>query len=653
MFCTKCGNQIPEGSRFCPKCGQETGAKSQVSQNQPFAGGKASSPGGQEIQESKKERKGRKRALIALLVVLLLALAAGGAFLGKKAIAQRQYAEQLALGDRYMEDLEYEAAVEAYNAAIEIEPNREDAYLGLAEAWLALGKPEEALNALQDGYERTGSDTILERLQELQEEQKNSQADDKAADGENGQQDITQQQNSVPQADQEPVDILVRQVDNSKFPEITFYASVTQADGETVKNLTKEDFMIREIDGQGNVKDASLSDVYQVMGADRVSMNLVLDSSGSMDSSNKIGQAKNAAISFVEKVNLQRGDAIEIIKFDDFVYLEQEFTSDYDMLHDAINNITLGGRTALLDGIYAGLMQTYYESGAKCVIAFTDGEENASSYTFDDVVNMAKTTGIPVFIIGIGSYYNYSELEELAKQCSGNYYSASESELETILEDIYMQIYQEQQDYYVFKYTSPDTSTTPRSISLETSENAQIFGNYQKEYAPVADLSGDFSDAYANLDYMITDSSGRKVTEQDLQGMSLAQLRIARNEIFARHGRQFRDVMLNKWFYSKTWYLNIVTKYSPDDFDAISPSPLSRLEIENVEFIKAYEDQLTATQDIFPDAANTLLSDYDLCLSKDVLKRALTQLQGYRNTAVLEENKQLIQNAIDQDEVVY
>ena len=26
MFCTKCGNQIPDGSRFCPQCGNQTGA---------------------------------------------------------------------------------------------------------------------------------------------------------------------------------------------------------------------------------------------------------------------------------------------------------------------------------------------------------------------------------------------------------------------------------------------------------------------------------------------------------------------------------------------------------------------------------------------------------------------------------------------------
>lgn len=152
---------------------------------------------------------------------------------------------------------------------------------------------------------------------------------------------------------------------------------------------------------------------------------------------------------------------------------------------------------------------------------------------------------------------------------------------------------------------------------------------------------------------MIDDSNVRAITEADLSGMSLAQLRIARNEIFARHGRQFKDTMLNQWFYSKTWYLNIPLKYAPDDFDAIRPSPLSKLESDNANFIKAYEQNIMATQDIYPNAANTLLSDYDLALSKPVLKAALAQMQTYSYTDILGENMRLVSEAIAKEDVQY
>jgi hypothetical protein len=366
-------------------------------------------------------------------------------------------------------------------------------------------------------------------------------------------------------------------------------------------------------------------------------------------------QAKNAANALVDQMDLASGDAVEIISFDDYVYLEQEFSSQADELHTAIDNIDTGNMTALYDGLYAGLFQTYYESGAKCVIGFTDGMENASSYTFDDVVNMAQNTGIPVFIIGIGEEYDSAELQELADLCSGKYYSADVTDLETILEDIYVSIYREQQDYYVLKYTSDNLSDVDefRDVVVETSDYTEFSGYYKKSYIPQADIYGAFSDSYMDQDFMIEDSDVRTVTEADLASMSLAQLRIARNEIFARHGRQFKDSMLNQWFYSKVWYLNIPDKYAPDEFDAKTPSPLSKLEIANANFIKQYEEDLMAQQDIYPDAANTLLSDYDLALSKAVLKKAYSQIQSYSSTAILEENKKLILEAINKEEVSY
>lgn len=642
MFCTKCGNQIPDGSSFCPKCGHpaRTAGQSQ----------KTVEPGGQlkDISQMPNGKKKGKKVLLAVLIVTLLVAAVLGLLWGRRVIAKKQYSDQLSLGEKYLDDLDYEAAVAVYKAAIAVDPRQTDAYIGLAKAYFGLGETEKAIQVLQDGYDQTGDETLLNMADQMRT------GDLETAD-DGGQEDARETEEVVLPEQQEPVSITVRQVDNSQFPEVSFYASVVEENGETVQNLSRDDFKIHEIDENGNILDATLNDVYQVMASGRISMNLVVDASSSMSGSNKIGKAKNAAISFVEKVDFNRGDSIEIISFNDFVYLEQDFTDDYDVLHQAISDISINGNTALLDGIYAGLMQTYYESGAKCVIAFTDGEENASSYTFDDVVNMARNTGIPVFIIGIGNSYYYSELENLANQCSGRYYSANETELEHILEDIYTQIYEEQQDYYVFRYTSPQTQQNgeTRNIVVETSEQASITGTSEKEYVTAADLSGGFSNSYAARDFMIDDSQTRQLSEQDLLGKSLAELRIARNEIFARHGRQFRDIMLNQWFYSKTWYLNIAEKYSPSDFDALRPSPLSKLEIANIEYIKTYEDLIISSQDIYPHAESELLSDYDLCLSKEVLKRALAQLQGYNHTAILEQNIQMVQQAIDQDEVRY
>ena len=91
----------------------------------------------------------------------------------------------------------------------------------------------------------------------------------------------------------------------------------------------------------------------------------------------------------------------------------------------------------------------------------------------------------------------------------------------------------------------------------------------------------------------------------------------------------------------------------PDDFDALRPSPLSSLELENAYFIKAYEENIMATQNIYPDAGSVLLSDYDLALSKPVLRTALEQLPTYSYTDILGENMRLIEEAIAKEDVQY
>ncbi|HOW43711.1 MAG TPA: YARHG domain-containing protein [Candidatus Aminicenantes bacterium] len=58
----------------------------------------------------------------------------------------------------------------------------------------------------------------------------------------------------------------------------------------------------------------------------------------------------------------------------------------------------------------------------------------------------------------------------------------------------------------------------------------------------------------AENDFVIADSSERLLTKAEVARLSANLLRIARNEIFARHGRVFRDPVLGRHFRSKEWY---------------------------------------------------------------------------------------------------
>lgn len=92
--------------------------------------------------------------------------------------------------------------------------------------------------------------------------------------------------------------------------------------------------------------------------------------------------------------------------------------------------------------------------------------------------------------------------------------------------------------------------------------------------------------AYAAEDYIIPKSASVLLTEDDLKGLTKSQLTLARNEIFARHGRTFKKQELQKFFESKSWYkVNPSYNYSNDYLN------LSSIEKANAKFILAYENK--------------------------------------------------------------
>lgn len=84
--------------------------------------------------------------------------------------------------------------------------------------------------------------------------------------------------------------------------------------------------------------------------------------------------------------------------------------------------------------------------------------------------------------------------------------------------------------------------------------------------------------------YILPDSSTKLVTEADLEALSDEDCKIALNEIYARHGRKFKDADLQAHFDACDWYSGTI---EPDDF---SDSALSETEIANRDLIVAYEE---------------------------------------------------------------
>lgn len=83
---------------------------------------------------------------------------------------------------------------------------------------------------------------------------------------------------------------------------------------------------------------------------------------------------------------------------------------------------------------------------------------------------------------------------------------------------------------------------------------------------------------------IIPDSSNRYIDENIISCMDSQRLRLARNEIYARHGCQFKDKELQAYFESKSWYCNL--GYTTGEVEGM----LNEIEKANIQTISDYEN---------------------------------------------------------------
>lgn len=112
-------------------------------------------------------------------------------------------------------------------------------------------------------------------------------------------------------------------------------------------------------------------------------------------------------------------------------------------------------------------------------------------------------------------------------------------------------------------------------------------------------------------EYMIPYSNTQYLTEKDVAELSNDEIRIAINEIYARHGRKYETEDLNVYFSSKSWY---EPKYSAEEFGEIEGSVLNDYEKKNIEILAAVRDGNAADESTFDE--NWMYGSYYLDLGE-------------------------------------
>jgi hypothetical protein len=129
------------------------------------------------------------------------------------------------------------------------------------------------------------------------------------------------------------------------------------------------------------------------------------------------------------------------------------------------------------------------------------------------------------------------------------------------------------QQYFEERYWySPDDKYDAKKLTANEQKNLALLADAQKKQRKVALLPGD-------MEYF----ENKTLSEQMLHGLSLHELRLLRNEVYARHGRMFRAEWLQQYFYSQPWY-------APDE--NFKDEEVSGNDKVNVETIVKYENQI-------------------------------------------------------------
>ena len=154
---------------------------------------------------------------------------------------------------------------------------------------------------------------------------------------------------------------------------------------------------------------------------------------------------------------------------------------------------------------------------------------------------------------------------------SGAEWLVLRSELEAIhgkrFQEAWLQQYFDERYWY-----KASDKYDPKKLTALEQKNLRTIADAQKKSRRVALAPGDM-ELFEN----------KLIAPRMLQGLSLHELRLLRNEVYARHGRQFQAPWLSQYFYSQPWY------QPSEDF---KDEDISGSDKQNIETIVAYENKI-------------------------------------------------------------
>jgi Ca-activated chloride channel family protein len=244
---------------------------------------------------------------------------------------------------------------------------------------------------------------------------------------------------------------------------VVLHTTVVDRKGNRITDLGQSAFKVFENGVEQPLKFFRREDIP-------ISLGLIIDNSGSMR--NKRGKVETAALKLVKASN--RNDEVFVVNFNDEAFLDQDFTNKISLLEQALARIDSRGGTAMRDAVRMSI--DHLKQGAKrdkrVLLVVTDGEDNNSATTLENLVRAAQQSEVLVYAIGLLSEEEKRDarrakraLDAITSATGGQaYYPKDASEVDSIADQVAREI----RSQYVLAYspTNPELDGSYRQIKV-------------------------------------------------------------------------------------------------------------------------------------------------------------------------------------------
>ncbi len=127
---------------------------------------------------------------------------------------------------------------------------------------------------------------------------------------------------------------------------------------------------------------------------------LLVDLSGSMAGASKIANARLAATQLLSALGTR--DQVALAGFDDRYFGLVPFTRERGLIENALADVQTFGTTALHDALERAVYDiASHGEGRRAIVVITDGGDNASQQTADQVIEVSRAVEVPIYALSV------------------------------------------------------------------------------------------------------------------------------------------------------------------------------------------------------------------------------------------------------------